>query len=326
MGIKNLYNIIKSKRLEDNINYGDLYGKTIAIDTSIYIYNSILNVRNSIGEDYLDKHNKLVSHVLSIFNKVVLLMKNNIKPIFVFDGKTPDIKKKTVMMRRNIREKLEKDKSLSEYEKNKIIRVGKREINMCKKLLDYLGISYVQAPEEADSQCAYLCRSGLVDGVLTNDMDLLTFGTPIIYNNIFSSKDTIKISLNKILEEFKLSYDQFIDLSILLGSDYGKKIDIDPNKLLDIYLDSKDLYECVDILNFSGYETDTIENYNKIKEYFYNPLILRLTEDNIKPKKMRYKKLEKFLIDYCKFDKDKLQEKLDYLYFIDKVTNIFPNI
>ena len=41
-----------------------------------------------------------------------------------------------------------------------------------------MGIPYVQAPEEADSQCAYLNKKGLVDAVLTEDMDILTFGAP----------------------------------------------------------------------------------------------------------------------------------------------------
>lgn len=38
------------------------------------------------------------------------------------------------------------------------------------------GISYVVAPYEADAQLAYLERKGIIDGIITEDSDLLVFG------------------------------------------------------------------------------------------------------------------------------------------------------
>ena len=54
-----------------------------------------------------------------------------------------------------------------------------------KKILRVLGVPYVNAPFEAESQCAYLELHGLVDGVVTEDSDALLFGAKKVYRNIF---------------------------------------------------------------------------------------------------------------------------------------------
>ena len=44
-------------------------------------------------------------------------------------------------------------------------------------LLKLMGIPVVQAPGEAEAQCASMCNEGAVFGAATEDMDALTFGT-----------------------------------------------------------------------------------------------------------------------------------------------------
>lgn len=44
------------------------------------------------------------------------------------------------------------------------------------KALRAEGISYIVAPYEADAQMAYLERQGIVDGIITEDSDLVVFG------------------------------------------------------------------------------------------------------------------------------------------------------
>lgn len=42
--------------------------------------------------------------------------------------------------------------------------------------LEAAGVDYVVAPYEADAQLAYLEKIGVVDGIVTEDSDLLVFG------------------------------------------------------------------------------------------------------------------------------------------------------
>jgi len=73
----------------------------------------------------------------------------------------------------------------------------------------------------------------------TEDMDSLTFGTPILLRHLTYSearKQPIKeIHLTKVLEELKLNMDEFIDLCILLGCDYCDSIrGIGPVRALEL--------------------------------------------------------------------------------------------
>jgi flap endonuclease-1 len=41
-----------------------------------------------------------------------------------------------------------------------------------------MGVPVIDAPTEAEAQCAAMAKAGLVYGVATEDMDCLTFGAP----------------------------------------------------------------------------------------------------------------------------------------------------
>mgnify|MGYP000545107807 CR=1 FL=1 len=65
---------------------------------------------------------------------------------------------------------------LSEEEKIKYFKrsvvITRIQLDECRELLTLMGVPYIDAPEEADSQCAWLAKKGLVDAVLTEDMDI----------------------------------------------------------------------------------------------------------------------------------------------------------
>ena len=69
------------------INISDLSGKTIVIDISIYLYR-------------FKSENNLID---GIYEMLLLLCSNNIKPIIVFDGKPPEEKKEVIKDRQNTR-------------------------------------------------------------------------------------------------------------------------------------------------------------------------------------------------------------------------------
>ena len=109
--------------------------------------------------------------------------------------------------------------------KKKTIRLTKDHIDDIKQLLDLMGVSYVQANGEAEAYASEMCRQGMVDYVITEDMDTMAFGCPRMIRTCLDKsikrKDIISvIDLKSILTNFAMSYEQFIDMCILCGCDY----------------------------------------------------------------------------------------------------------
>lgn len=117
-----------------------------------------------------------------------------------------------------------------------------------RRLLTLMGVPVVEAPGEAEAQCAILCRAGLVYATATEDMDALTFGSTKMVRNmtVAASKKLpiVEIDLQKALSELQMTQDQFIDLCILLGCDYTDRIrGVGPNKALTLMKEYKTIEE-----------------------------------------------------------------------------------
>lgn len=313
MGIKNLLKLIES--------YPDLYvekqiedysGKRIAIDISILLYQVVISIRNT-GSDLTNNKGEITSHILGLFNKTIKLLEKKIVPVYVFDGKPPDLKKKILDLRKNIRKKAEEKMNNAETEEDKIkyfkrsVIIGKKQLDDCRELLNLMGVPYVDAPEEADSQCAWLCKNGIVDAVLTEDMDILTFGSPKIIRNLTSvKKSTIEISLDKIKEKFGWDDNMFVEFCILLGCDYCDHIiDINYLKIFHEFQKKKDIKMVLKSINKSM-------NYKSAFNYFKSPKI----NENIKDlnlKKPDITNLENILVNEYGLIKFRIHKKIKFL-------------
>jgi len=102
-------------------------------------------------------------------------------------------------------------------EKN-ILIVKTSHSNEVMEFLECLGIPFLKAVSESEETCAFLQKNGLVDYVLTEDTDSLTFGAKQV---ILGEK---LYSLETILSKLELNHDSFIDLCILCGCDYTSTI------------------------------------------------------------------------------------------------------
>ncbi|GAA6027996.1 hypothetical protein JCM8097_001821 [Rhodosporidiobolus ruineniae] len=90
-----------------------------------------------------------------------------------------------------------------------------------KELLILFGIPYIDAPGEAEAECAALQARQLVDGIVTDDSDVFLFGGSRIYRNMFNEKKYVECYLLQDLErEVGLDRDKLVRLAYLLGSDY----------------------------------------------------------------------------------------------------------
>lgn len=307
MGIKCLLKFLtETPELIKNVDNSKYKFKRIAIDISILIYRIVISVRNS-GADYTNQKGEITSHILGLFNKTIELLSYGIIPVYVFDGKPPNLKSKTLENRKTIRKKaLEKlESATTEEDKIKYLKrsssISKEQWDQCRELLDMMGIPYINAPEEADSECAYLAKNGFVEGVLTEDMDILTFGSPKIIRNLTSHKiQTTEIDLNKILTHLKLTQEEFIEFCILLGCDYCNGLsEMKPNVIYNYYVKNKSIEKTLDEMKKDKINIPDEIIYEETKKYFLNPSVEEVTEKDILLREPQYEKLLiKLVVDY----------------------------
>merc|ERR1719226_279952 len=176
---------------------------------------------------------KVTSHIIGMLTRTLKLMEAGIKPVYVFDGKPPELKLGELAQRRAKREEAEKnlaeaqekgDEEQIQKNTKMTTRVTKEQNEETKTLLRLMGVPVVEAPSEAEATCAALCRDGKVYAAATEDADCLTFGTKTLIRNLMaaeSQKKTIfEVSLDVALQQLNISMDQFIDFCILSGCDY----------------------------------------------------------------------------------------------------------
>jgi flap endonuclease-1 len=92
------------------------------------------------------------------------------------------------------------------------VKVTKEHNDECKRLLKCMGIPYVEAPCEAEAQCAALCKANKVFAAASEDMDTITFSSPILLRHLtFSEQRKMpidEVNLAKVLEGLELTMDQ----------------------------------------------------------------------------------------------------------------------
>jgi flap endonuclease-1 len=233
MGITNLGPLIKKLAPDtvDEVALKDLEDQVLAVDTSIVVYQFLVALKNT-NQDLHTRDGRVTSHIHAIITKALSLVKKRIRPIFVFDGQAPDLKGDTLLERRVLKEaaekKLDAEAELDDEERvrlqKKTVRLTKEQMAECRDVLRLMGMPVIEAPGEADPQCAYLVREEIADGVISEDMDLLAFGCKRLVRG--TTRDRANVyNLDRLLDKLDISYHQFIEMCILMGSDYCPTIE-----------------------------------------------------------------------------------------------------
>ena len=90
-----------------------------------------------------------------------------------------------------------------------------------RQMLSLLGIPFMQAPAEAEAQCAHLNAVGAVDAVVTEDSDAFLFGARRVYRHIFEeSKYVEEYDMAVVERDMGMDRDRLICMALLLGGDY----------------------------------------------------------------------------------------------------------
>ncbi|KAJ6557954.1 PIN domain-like protein [Mycena capillaripes] len=178
MGISGLLPALKSISKQKHLS--EFGGHTLAVDAYVWLHRGVFACATELATG--KETTKYVDYAM---HRVRLLRHHNIEPYVVFDGGPLPAKKGTEVDRQAKRaEHLALGNALAAQGKNaqarehyvKCIDVTPQMAFQFIKALRAESVSYVVAPYEADAQLAYLERIGLVDGIITEDSDLLVFG------------------------------------------------------------------------------------------------------------------------------------------------------
>ncbi|XP_046764537.1 DNA excision repair protein ERCC-5 isoform X2 [Gallus gallus] len=93
------------------------------------------------------------------------------------------------------------------------------------ELLRLFGIPYIEAPMEAEAQCAILDLTDQTSGTITDDSDVWLFGARHVYKNFFSRNKYVEYyQYIDFQNQLGLDRSKLINLAYLLGSDYTEGI------------------------------------------------------------------------------------------------------
>jgi len=234
MGIQGLMKLIADyapSAMKDH-EIKSYFGRKVAIDASMSLYQFLIAVRSD-GAQLTGSDGETTSHLMGFFYRTIRMLENGIKPVYVFDGKPPHLKSGELAKRAERRAEAEKGlekaqeqgdtESVEKFQK-RLVKVTVKHGDECKRLLTLMGIPYINAPCEAEAQCASMVKAGKVFATATEDMDSLTFGSTILLRYLTASEakklPIREIHLDRLLAELEINQEEFIDLCILLGCDY----------------------------------------------------------------------------------------------------------
>lgn len=124
------------------------------------LYQFLIAVRAE-GAQLTSMDGETTSHLMGTFYRTIRLLENGIKPVYVFDGKPPDMKSGELTKRAEKREEAQKalDKATeagdaADMEKfnRRLVKVTRTHNEEAKELLKLMGVPYIDSPCEAEAQ------------------------------------------------------------------------------------------------------------------------------------------------------------------------------
>lgn len=325
MGIKGLSQVI-ADNAPSAIKVSEIkafFGRKVAIDASMCLYQFLIAIRQD-GSQMQSEDGETTSHLMGMFYRTIRLIDNGIKPVYVFDGKPPDMKSGELEKRTERRAEAEKalteakekgDAKEAEKFERRLVKVTKQQNEEVKQLLGLMGVPVVEAPCEAEAQCAHLVQAGKVFGTATEDMDALTFGSNVLLRHLLapeSKKIPIKeFHLARVLEEMKLTKDEFIDLCILLGCDYcGTIRGVGPKKAVELIRQHKNIETILENIDQTKYPPPAEWPFKRARELFHSPEVTKGEEVDLAWKEPDVEGIVKFMCGDKNFSEDRIRSAL----------------
>lgn len=262
MGVTGLLRILKPIGEERTLD--DLQGLTLGVDGYGWLHRAVL----TCAEDLV--HNRPTTRYLEyIDRRVTQFERYGIKLYFVFDGAALPMKKRVELQRAAARESARAQ--MANGSGSGAHRAVNVTTEMAACVCAYLRakkLPYIVAPYEADPQLVYLESKGLVDGILSEDSDLLIFGARRLFTKLESSGMCIEINIARLrsspLAALATENQSALLrlLAVVSGCDYSTGINgIGPVKAAALVAKHRDLDTLVAAVTREGrvLETDFVE-------------------------------------------------------------------
>jgi len=229
MGVQGLLPLLKSIQRPTELK--NFEGLTLGVDGYGWLHRAAYSCAVELGQG-----KPTTRYVTSALQRVRMLKHFGVKPYLVFDGDylpskaaTEDSREKS----RNDKKKLAMEllkagkKALAAQEFQKCIDITPEMASNLIQQLKKMDIPYVVAPYEADAQLVYLERKGLIDGILSDDSDLLVFGAKRLLTKLDQYGHCIEINRRDFCACREVSLTGWTDqdfrrMAILSGCDYTK--------------------------------------------------------------------------------------------------------
>ena len=239
MGIKQLMSLINEKAAAAvrKVPLESYVGRIIACDASMAMYQFIIATQFSSNQGLAmltDDQGTPTAHLVGLFNRTILFLEHGVKPVWVFDGKPPVMKAGELERRKKAKEEAKENLEAAQEEGNveDVAKFAQRAVHItremtedAKRMLRLMGVPVVEAPGEAEAQCASFVKEGTAYAVASEDLDSLTFGAKYLLRGFNSKKEPItEVCLEEVLRGLDVTMQEFIDLCILCGCDYTDSI------------------------------------------------------------------------------------------------------
>ena len=305
-------------------------GKRVGVDSFLLAFQFLTTIRDRSptgdGGSLKSNNGKVVAHLMGFLSRASVMLSKGVKPVFIFDGKHPELKKDEMDIRRARREQAEiewkaalavGDFATAQKMAQRCVKYTPEMVEESIEMLSLMGIPAFRAMAEGEAQAAVMAANGQLDAVATQDWDALLYGAPVVIRN-FTSDGSKKmgrivraqrIDLEQVLVDNELSRDQLIDLAIMIGTDFHPGIKgIGPKTGLKLIKE----YGNIEAI-CSEKDKEIPERLDEIREIFRNHPVVEIADEDLVQGDVDVEGLKKFLVEDRQFSQKRFDNAMELL-------------